>query len=844
MKRTWVRSAPAWCLASILVTGGCQFIVGIENISEAPRDAGAGGGDASVDGQGGTAGDASLDGQGGGDASDDGGCDGGPEPLGTNGEPCCTSNETACAGHAQKTVLICDPQSKVWNVATVCSGSQLCASSVGAKQGSCQDPVPACAGKDSGDKVCQGTIAVTCDPDEMAGAQEQCPEACKGGACVCMEAMTRCDGNTPQTCDGNGNWVSGPTCAYVCSGGGCTGGCTPGEHQCNGQIPQFCESGLWTDGAPCPVLCSNGNCETSCTNGSKQCSSGVLMSCVGGSWQTETTCQFVCSSGACTGVCAPGTKQCVELVPQTCSASGQWQSGVACQYLCLGGTCLGTCVPGSKDCQGPNPRICDANGQIQLHPPCAFVCSGGSCQGECLPGSKKCNGKIPQDCDANGAWVDGAACASLCTAGVCEASCIPSTKLCNGNVPQTCSASSTWDDGAPCTNVCIPGGVCGGDCVPGTMGCDGQTPRSCDANGSWSNIQACQKQACVNGACQGVCAPASKQCSGKTPQVCNADGVWQSLAACSGATPACKAGDCVTATTTGPSCDGLDANCGPNLNDNCCAASLVAGGSFLRSNEAGSTASVSDFRYDKYEISVGRFRKFVDAWIGNWRPSAGDGKHTHLNAGQGLANTGGGYETGWDTSWSNILPTVLGAWDTNLMGTSGPPMWASGPGPNENKPINFANWYEVYAFCIWDGGFLPTEAEYNYAAAGGGGADGQRIYPWSDPPSSVQVDCTYANYVACPAAAPNVVGTESPKGDGKYGQADLSGNLSEWLLDFYTTPYPNPCTDCAYLDLATNRAVRGGGYNGTAAYMDTTKRFSAPPANRSRVWGARCARSP
>jgi formylglycine-generating enzyme required for sulfatase activity len=36
----------------------------------------------------------------------------------------------------------------------------------------------------------------------------------------------------------------------------------------------------------------------------------------------------------------------------------------------------------------------------------------------------------------------------------------------------------------------------------------------------------------------------------------------------------------------------------------------------------------------------------------------------------------------------------------------------SSAGSKENLPINCVNWWESYAFCIWDGGFLPSEAEW------------------------------------------------------------------------------------------------------------------------------------
>ena len=95
------------------------------------------------------------------------------------------------------------------------------------------------------------------------------------------------------------------------------------------------------------------------------------------------------------------------------------------------------------------------------------------------------------------------------------------------------------------------------------------------------------------------------------------------------------------------------------------------------------------------------------------------------------------------------------------------------PGANESLPINCITWYEAFAFCAWDGGFLPTEAEWNYAAAGG---SEQRAYPWSNPPTSTTIDCSHANYDDCAAlrepagdGAVNRVGSESPAGRRQVG---------------------------------------------------------------------------
>jgi formylglycine-generating enzyme required for sulfatase activity len=74
----------------------------------------------------------------------------------------------------------------------------------------------------------------------------------------------------------------------------------------------------------------------------------------------------------------------------------------------------------------------------------------------------------------------------------------------------------------------------------------------------------------------------------------------------------------------------------------------VNGGAYYRSYDAANNkdksfpATISSFRLDRFEVTVGRFRKFTAAWDGGFRPAAGAGKHGHLNGGQGLAASAGG----------------------------------------------------------------------------------------------------------------------------------------------------------------------------------------------------------
>jgi formylglycine-generating enzyme len=293
------------------------------------------------------------------------------------------------------------------------------------------------------------------------------------------------------------------------------------------------------------------------------------------------------------------------------------------------------------------------------------------------------------------------------------------------------------------------------------------------------------------------------------------------------------------------------ATCGASGNASCCTSLEVMGGAYHRSYDGltypslSGPATVSGFRLDQYEVTVGRMRQYVSYLAGGGSlPTAGAGIHTHLNGGQGLAATAGGYETGWDTTWNASIATTASGWNSNLAeGT-----WTANPGSNEGRPITAVAWYEAYAFCIWDGGFLPSESEWNYAAAGGGD---QRAYPWSSayPPGSTSISCADANYLDCTGGdagpvATSAVGSLSPAGDGKWGQSDLAGNAWEWTLDSFNVPYVTPCVDCANLTSGNGQVLRGGSFLDDQAAQLVSFRDNAGPGVRSGNVGARCARIP
>jgi formylglycine-generating enzyme len=325
-------------------------------------------------------------------------------------------------------------------------------------------------------------------------------------------------------------------------------------------------------------------------------------------------------------------------------------------------------------------------------------------------------------------------------------------------------------------------------------------------------------------------------------------------------------------------------DCGADGNDSCCESPIVDGGTYSRSYQntgngptgEGDAATISSYRLDKYEVTVGRFRKFVEYLAaGGTPPAAGSGKHTHLNGGQGLADSGksGAFEEGWDEGWNDHIPNGPGAaeeWKSliasGITGAKGCGIygtWTDEPGDNETRPITCTSWYESYAFCIWDGGFLPSEAEWKYAAAGG---DEQRMYPWGNDPIGTSneyaiYDCCYPDGQCNARAGRDTctgTGNVAPvgfaaKGVGRYGQYDLVGSSWEWLVDRFADRYANPCEDCAMLSANTqNRVLPGSGFH-TGTGMGSSLLYSWNRASIS--WnadtyrgdyaaGVRCGRAP
>ncbi len=378
------------------------------------------------------------------------------------------------------------------------------------------------------------------------------------------------------------------------------------------------------------------------------------------------------------------------------------------------------------------------------------------------------------------------------------------------------------------------GGTPTGGCTPDEVRCSGPAekfPEICDQTGNWTaNLGEAPSECAVNcfdGKCTEclneekrctACSDDAAGCNTNQPQKCVA-GVWTNEGApCE---QYCAAGSCETA----PSC-GLarDAGTTCNVAESCCESRIVPGGTFERfldeDFENPYPATVSPFYLDKFEVTVGRMREFANAFEAmKLTLKDGKGKSVHIAD-----------DPGWNTAY--VLPADKGALLEELKCTD--TTWSDTVGQNNDLPVNCVTFSVAYAFCIWDGGRLPTEAEWEFAATGGAQ---QRAYPWPALAPGPAITSDHANY---DSSGPLPAGSK-PMGNGRWSQADLAGNVAEWTLDYYGG-YPSDCVDCLNTTATDSRSYRGGAYilNDYAALVSTRDLFEAS-AKRSFI-GFRCAR--
>jgi len=158
-------------------------------------------------------------------------------------------------------------------------------------------------------------------------------------------------------------------------------------------------------------------------------------------------------------------------------------------------------------------------------------------------------------------------------------------------------------------------------------------------------------------------------------------------------------------------------------------------------------------------------------------------------------------------------------------------------------PVTWITRDQASQYCLWSGGRLPTEAEWEYAARG----PESRIFPWGDSFDGSRLNFCDVNCEAgrndtsyndgYPETAP--VGS-FPSGASWVGALDMAGNVREWVADwygFYTAdPLVNPTGP------ATGETVipHGGSWMDLPCLIRSANRGGDPPEYSRHNVGFRC----
>jgi len=222
-------------------------------------------------------------------------------------------------------------------------------------------------------------------------------------------------------------------------------------------------------------------------------------------------------------------------------------------------------------------------------------------------------------------------------------------------------------------------------------------------------------------------------------------------------------------------------------------------------------ACVDDFYLGKYEVTVGEFRKFVDATGYSTEAEKGDGC---------LTSAGEKWEMDRSASWRS----------------PGFPI-------NDKHPVVCVSWNDAVAYARWMEGRggktyrLPTEAQWEYAARSGGKRE-----KYSGTSQEGELG-QYAWYGDNSGRRTHPVGQKNPNGLGLY---DMSGNVWEWCSDSYDENYykispkdnphgpivdPDWIPDVPDVEL---RTVRGGSWVDDPWFVRAANRFRDVPAS----WGS------
>ena len=167
---------------------------------------------------------------------------------------------------------------------------------------------------------------------------------------------------------------------------------------------------------------------------------------------------------------------------------------------------------------------------------------------------------------------------------------------------------------------------------------------------------------------------------------------------------------------------------------------------------------------------------------------------------------------GWSFVFGGLLPddfpptraVAQAPWWRQVQGAG----WRHPEGPasdlvgRSDHPVVHVSWIDARAYCLWAGGRLPSEAEWEYAARGG---LERRRFPWGDdltPDGEHRMNVFQGRFPESDTGEDGFAGTAPVHAFARngYGLHNATGNVWEWTADRFGPGRPG------------QRVTRGGSY--------------------------------
>tara|TARA_B100000686_G_C16790650_1_gene978450 strand:+ start:203 stop:877 length:675 start_codon:yes stop_codon:yes gene_type:complete len=157
--------------------------------------------------------------------------------------------------------------------------------------------------------------------------------------------------------------------------------------------------------------------------------------------------------------------------------------------------------------------------------------------------------------------------------------------------------------------------------------------------------------------------------------------------------------------------------------------------------------------------------------------------------------------------------------------------------PSLNKrphlPVEFVNWYEAQEYCHKIDKRLPTEAEWEKAIRG----NTQTKFYWGK-----QISDQFSWFKENSKGKSHIGGSKNPN---QFGLYDMSGNVWEWVSDWYDPNYyrNSPHFNPKGPKTGQFKVQRGGSWSNTLDYHTSSYRMVYGPLGRDEFNGFRCVKT-